>query len=293
MRRWTAARMTWWIRLFVVVVIAFTVLDLPYRYTLPVAAVVFALAWIRPPRSERDPVVTPAPIRGRWTALNSPATSVPSHGLRAYGQTYAIDVLRPRTSPDAPLTSGWTFDLRRPETFPTFGATVHAVADGEVVAVSRRRRDHRSRTTWPSIVYLMTVEAFTRELGGAGFVLGNHVVVDHGDDVYAVYAHLRRGSPLVRVGDRVRAGDVIARVGNSGNSSEPHLHFQLMDRASATAAAGVPFAWSDVDVTDGRAEREIHLESGAVVPADGDVFAAPRPDTGSSMTLRIPSEHRP
>ena len=57
---------------------------------------------------------------------------------------------------------------------------------------------------------------------------------------YAAYAHLRRGSVLVRPGDRVYRGQIIAECGNSGNTSEPHLHFQLMDRRRPALAAGVP-----------------------------------------------------
>src|SRR5690606_30900013 len=86
------------------------------------------------------------------------------------------------------------------------------------------------------------------------FVVGNAVVLDIGDGVYAVLAHLRRGSVRVRKGDRVRAGDVLGEVGNSGNSSEPHLHFHLMDRPRPGTAAGVPFAFryeSDGEVRTG------------------------------------------
>ena len=77
-----------------------------------------------------------------------PATKVPSHGIRAYGQTYAIDILHPRP-PDAPAKIGWGLGMRRPERFPTFGAPVLAVADGVVVRVSDWQRDHRSRDSWP------------------------------------------------------------------------------------------------------------------------------------------------
>ena len=77
----------------------------------------------------------------------------------------------------------------------------------------------------------MPVEGTVREISGAGLVLGNHVVVDHGDGVFAAYAHLRQGSPHVADGDRMQAGQPLAEVGNSGNTTEPHLHVQLMDRA--------------------------------------------------------------
>jgi murein DD-endopeptidase MepM/ murein hydrolase activator NlpD len=59
--------------------------------------------------------------------------------------------------------------------------------------------------------------------------------------VYSAYAHLRRRSLRVAVGDRVRASQQLGEVGNSGNSSEPHLHFQLMDHPKPMYAAGLPF----------------------------------------------------
>jgi murein DD-endopeptidase MepM/ murein hydrolase activator NlpD len=87
-----------------------------------------------------------------------------------------------------------------------------------------------------------------RELLGPGRVLGNHVVLDLGGGVYAVLAHLRRGSVRVRPGDRVATGQQLAECGNSGNSSEPHLHFQLMDHPSVLLAAGLPLRFERYQV---------------------------------------------
>ena len=110
--------------------------------------------------------------------------------------------------------------FRSPEDFPAFGRPVLAPADGLVVRVHGRERDHRSRSSWPSLLYLFA-EGSLRELTGPGRVLGNHVVLDLGDGVYAVLAHLRRGSLRVTKGQRVAAGEQVAECGNSGNSTEP------------------------------------------------------------------------
>ncbi|MGC5034619.1 MULTISPECIES: M23 family metallopeptidase [unclassified Streptomyces] len=210
------------------------------------------------PRVAREPVEVAPPVTGRWRALNSPADRTPSHGVHAHGQTYAIDVVaepapgaRPAFRPLWPLA-------RRPREFPAFGAPVLAVADATVVRAQHRRRDHLSRTSLPGLLHLMLIEGSVRELCGTGHILGNHVVLDLGDGTYAAYAHLRRGSVTVREGDRVRAGQPIARCGNSGNSSEPHLHFQLMDAPDPDAARGVPFTWRGIGV-----------------PRNGETFDAP------------------
>ncbi len=70
---------------------------------------------------------------------------------------------------------------------------------------------------------------------------GNHVILRLRPGVFAAYAHLQPGSVRVEVGDHVRAGQVLGRLGNSGNTGGPHLHFQLMDRPSILDADGVPF----------------------------------------------------
>ncbi|MGW0989747.1 M23 family metallopeptidase [Streptomyces sp. NPDC002486] len=214
------------------------------------------------PGVAREPLEVAAPVTGRWSALNSPADRTPSHGVHAHGQTYAIDVLA-EPEPGARPSFGWFWPLaRRPRDFPAFGAPVLAVADATVVRVADGQRDHLSRTSLPGLLYLMLVEGSIREMAGVHRLLGNHLVLDLGDGTYAAYAHLRRGSLTAREGDRVRAGQVVARCGNSGNSSEPHLHFQLMDGPDPDAARGVPFTWRGIGV-----------------PRNGEVFEAAPPVT--------------
>jgi murein DD-endopeptidase len=74
---------------------------------------------------------------------------------------------------------------------------------------------------------------------GGGF--GNHIVLALNGGSYAFYGHLKPGSIRVRQGERVRKGQVIAQIGNSGNATGPHLHFQMMDGADMTTAEGVPY----------------------------------------------------
>jgi murein DD-endopeptidase MepM/ murein hydrolase activator NlpD len=80
---------------------------------------------------------------------------------------------------------------------------------------------------------------------------GNHVVLDLGNGEYALIAHLRHGSVAVKAGDRVRTGQRLGRCGNSGNTSEPHVHFHVQDGPTLFRAKGLPVEFSDY-VADGR-----------------------------------------
>lgn len=253
MRRAIARWQSWWLRLFVLAILVNLVLPAPFPLDLALMAVPFALSLIRPPVSDRGPVELAAPVRGCWVALNSPGTAVPSHGVKAYGQMYAVDLLQP--SPDAATSIGWGLRARRPESYRSFGEPVRAMASGTVVQVQDSQRDHGARDTWPLLVYMMTVEGFLRELTGASRILGNHVIVEHDDGTFAAYAHLRRGSAGVRAGQRILEGQQLGQVGNTGNTSEPHLHIQLMDRAHPTSAAGVPMHWPDLRVDPAELDR--------------------------------------
>lgn len=243
---------------FLGLIIAHFALDLGYPWwwnflpiVLAYALVIVADRWggtPDSPRAAREPVEVDPPVTGRWTALNSPADRTPSHGTHAYGQTFAIDVVAEPEPGARPGFSGFWPITRRNSAFPAFGAPLLAVADATVVRATDVQRDHLSRTSPLALLYLMLVEASVRDLLGAKRIVGNHVVLDLGDGTYALYAHLRRGSLTVREGDRVTAGQPLARCGNSGNSTEPHLHFQLMDGPDPDSARGVPFTWRGIGV---------------------------------------------
>ena len=216
---------------------------------------------LTPYRPSLTPRPVGTPVHGRWSALNSPATKVPSHGTHGHGQAYAIDLIY-EPEPGARPVFGAGRAFRPPTDFPAFGEPVYAPADGVVVRVRDRAPDHRSRSTWVAYAFMM-VEGSLRELAGSRFVLGNHLVLDIGAGQYSLHAHLRRGSVLVRPGDQVYRGQIVAECGNSGNTSEPHLHFQLMDARRPLVAAGLPFDFIDARI-DGRTG----------VPADNEILQA-------------------
>ncbi|MFE3739680.1 M23 family metallopeptidase [Streptomyces sp. NPDC059096] len=279
-----AFRVSWLVFCLLVLVGAFVELPFGYWWTWLPAGIGVALLIrmgrtaraehaVRPPAVEVD-----APVRGRWSAVNSPADKVPSHGTYGYGQAYAIDIVAdpaPGREPDPAQDPGsappsarpafaWLWPIaRRNRDFPAFGAPLLAVADATVVRASDVQRDHLSRNSLPALVYLMLFESAVREMTGAHRITGNQVVLDLGNGTYAMYAHLQRGSLRVRAGDRVTAGQVLGRCGNSGNSSEPHLHFQLMDHPDLNVARGVPFRWREAGVPPGGEPFVVHGPTGS------------------------------
>lgn len=212
-----------------------------------------------------DPQTVASPVRGRWLGMNSPQTKVPSHGIRAYGQAYAIDLCFEPEGATRPDFGGRT-PARSPNEYPAFGEPVYAMIDGIVMRSSDWRRDHLARSNWFGFIYMM-IEGMIREIGGPGFIVGNHIVIRRADGVHALVAHLQRGSALVKTGDQVVAGQQIGRCGNSGNTTEPHVHAQLMDRASTWTGQGVPmkFARITLDETPGQVDSlpsdDQHMEA--------------------------------
>lgn len=220
--------------------------ELPAAALLPILLGAAGLSIVPPPAAvDAEPVPMAPPVRGSWVAINSPGSKVPSHGTLAMGQKYAVDILHPSTASTPGMP---TRGLRpnRPEDYSCFGDQVHAMADGTVLGTVDRWRDHVARNTWPTLIWMMTIEGLVRSLGGLSAITGNHVIVQHDDGHVSLYAHLRRGSVQVAPGQRVAIGEVLGQVGNTGNTSEPHLHVQLMEGPSAMASSGVPMRWEGV-----------------------------------------------
>lgn len=116
-----------------------------------------------------------------------------------------------------------------------YGQDILAVADGTVVAVVTNL-DNQPPGKMP--------DGLPRDEAD-----GNHVILDLGHGVYALYAHMAPDSVLVDVNDQVKKGQVLGKVGNTGNTSAPHLHFQLMDRPSALDANGLPYVFEQFRIS--------------------------------------------
>jgi hypothetical protein len=184
--------------------------------------------------SGTPPVIGPPLAGDDWVAVNGCCsadsihrnTVLPVNGHLADTQRFAIDYMR--LDDEGRLVSG---DPSRVEDYTDYGAEVLAVADATVVATLDTLDDQvPGQLPDPATITLENVD-------------GNHVVLDLGDGRYAFYAHLQKGSVTVAPGDHVRRGEVLGLLGNSGNTSAPHLHFHLMDGVSVLGSSGLPYTY--------------------------------------------------
>jgi murein DD-endopeptidase MepM/ murein hydrolase activator NlpD len=210
-----------------------------------------------------EPVVLELPFRGRWQAENSPARRVPSHGTDLFGVTYAIDfVAVDGDGRSAPRSWRSFVATEPPHLFRGFGMPILAPEGGVVVGVHDGEIDHEARRSRPALLrYALTQASRARQ--GIGAIAGNHVVIAISPSgPYVAVVHLRRGSVRVVPGDRVAVRDQLGECGNSGNSTEPHVHVQVTDSADWAVARGLPLAFR---VSAGEAGGRVWL------PAEGEI----------------------
>ncbi len=181
------------------------------------------------------------PFIGRWLVQNSPADRVPSHGTTSFATSYAIDFV-PVGHDDrtARVTLGTLLRPEPAERFPGFGRPVLAPVTGTVVSAYDTAVDHPAYRGLPSIGYALTQRR--RAAAGWSGLAGNHVMIESSGAVVAL-CHLQQRSVDVLVGQQVRVGEVVGRCGNSGNSTEPHLHVQAMDTLEIDRATAVPITF--------------------------------------------------
>jgi hypothetical protein len=179
-----------------------------------------------------------APLRGRGYVAGDGCCDSIRHvrallalnGAFYLAQRFAIDW--EQIDEQGRILRGEPKDVR---SYHIYGASVLAVADATVVAARNDLADQ--------------VPGKLPEGLPIDEVDGNFAILDVGGGAYALYAHMQPGSVRVRPGDRVRRGAELGKVGNTGNSQEPHLHFQLMDAPSALAANGIPYVFDAFQVT--------------------------------------------
>ncbi len=178
------------------------------------------------------PIQIRSPLKGGpWAAMNGPGnlsghrrTVIPLDGEGRIAQRFATDWIK--LGPDG---RAWQGDSTVNANWYGYGDSLVAVGAGTVVAVKDGIIENVPLS--PTMAVPITLET----------VAGNHVIIDLGGGNYAFYAHIVPGSVAVKLGDRVKPGQLVGLLGNSGNSTAPHLHFHIGDRPTPLGAEGIPF----------------------------------------------------
>lgn len=196
-------------------------------------------------RTQIPAVALALPFEGRWLAQNSPARRVPSHGTDLLGETYAIDFVAVDGRRRTARRRDWrTYLATEPaDRFYAFARPLLAPADGTVVDVHDGEVDHAARRSQLRLLgYALSQQNRLRQ--GIPAIAGNYLIIElRSGSGFVALVHLRAGTLRVAVGDQVTTGQHVAECGNSGNSTQPHVHVQVMDSLDLSVARGIPIAF--------------------------------------------------
>jgi hypothetical protein len=232
--------------------------------------------------SASGPVIIGPPLKGNnWVALNGccepgwPHRSSPvaMNGNLVGGQLFAIDWKRTNNQ-----GAFYTGDKTKNESYVDYGSEILAVADGTVTSLLDGQ-DANAPGVLPAddpvLGPKLTVEN----------VEGNHIVLDIGNGAYAFYAHLIKSSLLVKRGDKVTKGQVIAKLGNTGNANASHLHLQIMNGPSAIASPSIPYVIDSFDYQGQISPQRVYEADNYLT---GNFFGPDRHPTPETRTNQLP-----
>lgn len=180
------------------------------------------------------------PFTGKWTVGNGGFRNGEWHSggrLGSERNAYDFSIME---DDDGSTPDDWTM----PETieeYPCYGKDVVAVADGVVVKVRNHHPDSRTKNLKG---YCDTYD-----------YKGNHIIIKHNESEYSLTVHLMPQSIIVKKGDNVKQGQVVARCGNSGNCTTPHIHFALQSGISRFFSYALPVAFTNIKAEDSIAHR--------------------------------------
>jgi hypothetical protein len=219
-----------------------------------------------------EPVIVGFPLRGEWLSPNTPGTKIPSHGTNQLGTRYAYDFIqvdwerKGLPSYRGSLPKYLLFGIPISEYY-CWGQEVYAPCNGIIVrAEDGYKEQERTNLRADMVNAYKNAHYFDPKKDDVRSVAGNFIIMECGENIYAALCHLQTGSIQVTVGQNTKKGELIGRVGHSGNSFGPHLHFQLMDSSDIATAKGLPCAFEKYEVFQDGAWQEVIND----IPTDKD-----------------------
>jgi len=187
------------------------------------------------------------PVKGDVQMAFLPLSYI--HHRGSASQEFAMDLVGANQKDAASFTEISRPNPKTLSDYSIWGREVLAIGNGVVVEMGDKFPEERmsdpTRFNKPGYA-LSLIKELIPKIGWTNAVAGNYVVIDHGNGEFSAYCHLQEGSIRVKTGDKVNKGMAIAKVGNTGNSGAPHLHFQLMDSQDFFTANGLPVMFENV-----------------------------------------------
>ena len=182
------------------------------------------------------------PFDGEWLVFNGGISKKSSHSWSIKSQKYAYDFIMIDYKGNS-----YKGSKKDPESYYCFAQNILAPADGIIVEVRENCSESKIFGLGPIL------DTYIKD------IRGNYIVIQHEGGECSTLAHLKKDSILVKVGQTVKQGSVIAQCGNTGNSSEPHLHFQVQTGKSFFFSVSAPVKFSNISTTISDSYENLYL----------------------------------
>jgi murein DD-endopeptidase MepM/ murein hydrolase activator NlpD len=217
-------------------------------------------------------IIIEFPLRGEWLAPNTPGKRIPSHGTNQLGTRYAFDFLQVdwqrlgKPFYEESSLRYLLFGVPLAKCY-SWGKEIYAPCDGIIVKAEDGYPERKTvRLLSDLYVALRSANALNQGKVGIRQFAGNYVIMKCSSNVYAAFVHMQEGSVSVSVGEKAKQGRILGKIGHSGNSTAPHLHFQLMDSDDVHSAKGIPCAFREYEVFENGRWKKVYR----AIPSDKD-----------------------
>jgi len=209
-----------------------------------------------------NPILIDFPLEGEWWAPHSPGTKVPSHGTDMLGQRYAYDFVMVDWEKKKKMFNGSSlkyilFGIPLSDWYG-WGKNIYAPCDGKIIVARGGLKERKRLNIITDLLVVIKNGLFFRPgKHDLHKVVGNYVIMQT-ENAYACFAHFQTDSICVSEGQDVKTGELLGRVGHSGNSTAPHLHFQMMDNLDPLIANGILCAFKRYERFNDGVWEEVH-----------------------------------
>ncbi len=196
-----------------------------------------------------EPVLIHSPVKGRWAFMNPPGHHPNAKdfvAVNSSGLPYRLVKIFQHLFLHLNVASTLAWKQK-----------VYSPFSGTVIDIENKQED-REKLNLLKDLFIGLIQAKKYQNKDATYFLGNFVIIESSEGIYALLAHLKKNSILVEVGQFIDAGETIGWVGNSGNTIQPHLHFHLMRENDPRYSIPVPFLLANYEITTSGKKKIFH-----------------------------------